>query len=237
MDTIILILCFLAPGMAITRAIEIKTKHEKKRRMEATIYEQLFTVCVLSIFATGMTYAIINILRMVKKAPVIATVGEMAEKLNAFDFLLEFLFTMIITTVIVGWAYSKILKHYTEAKNKSIVKQFNLSPLGEDNPTVWEDVFLSAEKNGSPRIVSIYKDGQYITSGYIDGWNLASDERKEFIIRRSTEIEKIMKLTDTPLNYIDEEYFDMETGVLIKFWSSKAVNQHWDNITNKIQSE
>ena len=230
MDTIILILLFLAPGMTIMRALEIKAKREKKRRIETTIYEQLFTVCVLSIFATGITCAIINILRIIKKVSVIATVDEMTEKLNTFNFLIEFLFVMTIATAIVGWAYSKILKCYTEAKNKSIEKQFNLSPLGEDNPTVWEDIFLNVEKNSNPRIASIYKDGQYITSGYIDGWNLASNERKEFIIRRSTEIEKIMKLTDTPLDYIDEEYFDMETGVLVKFWRSEIVNKHWDDI-------
>lgn len=151
--------------------------------------------------------------------------------MNSFRFLTCFLIAMILATAIVGIAYVGALKLFLRNQSKSIEKEFNLTPLGDDNPTVWEAMFFDPDKNKEPRIVSIFKDGAYITSGYIDGWNIGEYERKEFEIRRSTEIEELLlRGENSPLNYINEEYFDMETGVLIKFWKSETVNEHWDEL-------
>jgi len=231
METVIIILLLLGPGLAVMQCLELKAKREKKQKVKATVYEQLFAACVLSIFSTGIAFAGINIVRSCRGQESIATVSGMMEHLNSFGFLICFLIFMILATTIVGIAYVGALKLFLRNQSKNIEKEFNLTPLGDDNPTVWEDMFFDPDKNKEPRIVSIFKDGKYITSGYIDGWNIGEYERKEFEIRRSTEIEELLlRGENSPLNYINEEYFDMETGVLIKFWESEAVNEHWDEL-------
>ena len=234
MDTVIIIFLFLAPGLAITRVLEMKEKRERKKQIKTNIYEQLFTICTLSIFTTGIACALVNLWRAFRNMYTFNSVSDFIKRLDTFAFLIQFIIALILAAIAVGWAYVALSKKYVKLKNKNIKEDFNLVPLKDDNSTVWDAIFLSKEKNTNPRIVSVYKDGAYITSGYIDGWNFAEDERKELAVIRTTEIEKIMKLKDRPLKYITEEYFDMETGVLIKFWESDEVNEHWEDIMENI---
>lgn len=231
METVIIILLLLGPGLAIMQCLELKAKREKKQKIKATVYEQLFAACVLSIFSTGIAFAGINLVRSCRAQESITKVSTMLEQLDSFHFLVCFIIFMVLATAIVGLAYAKALKLLLHKQSKDIQEEFNLVPLGDDNPTVWEYMFFNPDKNERPRIVSIYKDGAYITSGYIDGWNIGEHERKEFAIRRSTEIEELLNRKEkSPIDYVNEEYFDMETGVLIKFWDSETVNEHWDEL-------
>lgn len=236
MEVIFLILIFIAPGLAIKLLGEALSKRERQDKPRNTVYENLFTVGSLSVFATIITCGILNAYRKKKKLDLITSISMLVESMDRFDFLLSYGVILIGVTILVGLFY-KLLSYFWDCLKRYRMKEnYGLSPMSPDGRSVWEETFLNSEKNSAPRIVSIFMGGNYITSGYLNGWNFASYERKEFEVVRSQEIEKILKddkdkkPAEKLLSYIEEEYFDMETGILIRFYDSSYVNEHWEEI-------
>ena len=240
MEIIYIVLIFIVPGMIIKRRSELAEKREVKEKERATIYDNLFDVCILSVIASGFTILILNVFCDYLSIGKVLSMEYLFWMLGVFDYLLKYLFVLAAVMFVEYWGYKLYINKRKGQKAKSWNEKFGLVAINEDHRSVWEEFFLNKERNSKLQVVSIYKDGNYITSGCLQGRNVSVNERKEFEIARSTEIEKILsrdkKLPpqSQALNYINDSYFDMDTGVLIQFYDSDYVYEHWDEIMEEI---
>lgn len=242
MEIVFLILMFLAPGLLIKKYDEYKSIREKKAPESSTIYETLFTTCTLSVIVTTVTCLVQNSILCCMSKEVTMSIDRLMERMLRFDFLGAYIGICAIVTVIAYRLYKKILNWVRGRQIEKAEKDYGLIPMNSDQRTVWENFFLNKERNLKSVVVSIYKDGNYVISGYLEGRNLSLNERKEFELMRVTEVEKILEHDkDKPpelkvLNYIEDSYFDMETGTLFNFYNSDYINEHWEEIMQEINS-
>ena len=242
MEIIFIVLIFIVPGIVIKRASEEFEKREIKEKERATTYESLFDICVLSIIASGITILILNFnynRLVIERA---ATFEELFRNLGNFNYLIKYIAVLTFVALVEFFLFKKYLKKKRNWNASNWKEDFGLTPMSEDHGTVWEELFLNKERNLKTQIVSIYKDGNYITSGCLQGRNVDPNEGKEFELLRTTEVEAILNRDkelppgQKALNYIKDSYFDMETGVLIIFYDSDYAIEHWDEITQEIYS-
>ena len=243
MEVIYIILLFVAPGVAIKYIDEATKLRNKTKKKKDNIYENMFLICCLSVIVTLSSLTIINIGSLFLEYNPIATIDELFKRMNNIGFLLAYLVITIAMTLANWRLYVWLNKCMKKKKAAKVREEYGLEMKHEDHKTIWEGVFLKKEENEKGQIVSIFKDGAYITSGILDGRNTEDDEPKEFEIVRTCEIERILRADrektekDKRLHYIEKEYLDTETGFLFKFYKADHIFEHWDEINDEVRAQ
>lgn len=119
-----------------------------------------------------------------------------------------------------------------------IYKHLNLKVIETQFPTIWDSIIHDYNNNFYGKIVAIEKDGQIISCGYIGELTGINTETKELKLVTTKEIQECMNSKDFMENYIETiefEYFDFETGILIKCY--KLINDALEKYVNRIEDK
>ena len=231
------ILFFIVPGVLIKSFEESITISIRKETSKNTVYENLCGIVILSVFSSTISILIFMGSRILFGDKTVNTIDSFIHILNGIKEFVLYIVCMLIATAVVGMLNKCIIRKVLHAvKNRISEKQTGVKEAYAEEVTIWEDLFLNKDRVKNGLIATIYKDGQYITSGFIQSFNAGYDPKRELELVRTKEIEKILhddKLRDDEdkwLGYVRYEYVDIDDGVLIKFYEPNKVYEHWDEI-------
>lgn len=236
MEFITLIILFIAPGLAIKVYDREKYSKIRREKKKGTIYEELFWIVVWSIWSSAVTLIIVNAIRFKEKSEVIFNMNSLINEFNEFVFIAEWIGIAVAVTLISKIIHIKFVRPLLfKFRNKKYEDESGVVECYEDGKNVWESIFMDKEYNQNI-LASVYKDGNYVTTGYITAWNLGSDEEREFTIERTTELARIRasdrykEYKDRTMKYVEYEYYNTETDLLIQVWDDKEVKERWDEL-------
>lgn len=239
-----LILFFLAPGLLVNEISRQKNILDNKKEHRPTIYEQLFSAVAHSVIITGMAFCFLQILHRVLHVTFPSKIDILLELFNNVDILCAYVCVILVISFIWEYVFSHhIWTLWFKIKNKKYEEKHNARLANKHGFTILESFFLDSNQVDNendkkpPLIVSVYKDGIYMTSGILHAWNIGEEDPLEFELIRTMEIEKILEddknkpHSEKWLQDIDKEIFIAEHGILIKAYSPDITLQHWDEIT------
>lgn len=238
MKIIYLILIFLVPGLIIEMMDEAESPISNKKHKSGTIYKRLFWIVVRSVILSAISIFLIYIFHSIMGFSFPNTLSTFMSSLDRLDICSTYLLTMLIITI----CFKKLILNkclrplWFRIHNKQLAKKYGVQKASSDSSTIWESIFLNTKTNPYHLVATIYKDGIYITSGIIHAWNADINEPHEYELIRTSEIEKVLKADESReskdkwLNYIDFEYFESNSGLLIKFYDSEKLFERWNEI-------
>lgn len=239
MEIIFIVLIFIGPGVSIKAYQNYMSVLSDKNNSKKTLYEQMFTIVANSIITMLFSIGCINItiLILFGKSNVITSLSGLIALLDKLTFTVPY----IMINAIMGLLWVKIYEGYIaqyihNVRNKILTQKYGVKSISKEEPTVWEDIFFNPKITEEWMIVSIFKDGDYITSGRIAGYNEGKTDINELEIRNVYEVEKVLAMDKEKkdakkwLGYVDFEYFNAETGLQIKFYDVEQIKKHWDEI-------
>lgn len=147
-------------------------------------------------------------------------------------FLLKYMGLSLPTLLVVAWLFRKPIPWI-------ISKLINVHRNGSNkcpeisNNSVWEYLFEIPQEEFARQFISIEKDGQHITRGEIDMFSAPDEINKEILLANTDFINKNFSENDNKednlkflFEKIDKEYYDVNSGLLIKFYNKEAVLEY-----------
>lgn len=238
MEIVYLVLMFLGPGLAINEYERRLRAIDKRAGRSSTIYEQLFGICAHSVVVTFFTIVATAAIHQALGAYFPSTLSGLLSGLDDLKQLATYFLLSSIVTVTWYQVYKKAI--YVALFNlykKKLKDEKGILLENINEPTVWENIFFTRKENEKRKIVSIFKDGNYVTSGELAGWNTGIDERRELRIFNSHVIEDVLAMDKTKedvserlLYNVEYEYYDVENGTLIRFYDPEKLDEHWNEL-------
>lgn len=243
-----LILFFVAPGLLVNAIAGQRSILNNRKERKATIYEQLFSSVANSIVITGLSFFFLKTFHHVLGVPFPSKVSDVLALLDDIDILCAYVCVALVTSLIWEYVFSHCIKKlWFRFKNKKYEKKHHVRLTNESGFTVLESFLLDLDQTGDetreagdekpPLIVSIYKEGVYMTSGILYSWNVGEEDPLEFELVRTMDVEKIIEddknrpHSEKWLQDVDNEIFLAKDGILIKSYSPGKALKHWDEIT------
>lgn len=217
METIFVILMFVAPGMIVR---ELTYYFVKERRLKGTVYAYLFDIVVDSVVINGAVIFAIN------KRHELSSFELMTDFLNSFKNLA--IYAACIAVASVAWCAMRNLVIRRAAlwiKNKLLSAENK--PIHTVHTTVWDDLMANESFNGTWQVVSLFKDEKYLTSGMIDTTVTTNAPEFELMLDRVTETKKMMD-SHPEIFKTDYEYYNVSTGLRVVVYRQKYIEEHWD---------
>jgi hypothetical protein len=231
MDVILMAVIFLGPGLFI-KAMDKYVYKPARPRMQ--FYDYAFELIAHSIVVFSLMAligVILNAAHILK--PAITTVGCLMARMDSICFVVVYI--VVAAAISVGWwlVYDKFgKKRLTALRNRFAEKKTGTRHTGRTS--VYEDIFHNPEiVHAAYMAVSIYQNGEYVTSGLIRGFNSPDLDVAEYRLIRTNEIEEIIASDkekaddDKILIYTDFEYFNPAQNLLIKFYRHNRLERHW----------
>ena len=236
MEIVYLLLLFLGPGLAIDiykrRFMVINTTKTK-----GTIYEQLFEDVAHSTIITTITIGVVAFIHFLVGSKFPPDIGTFIAELSEFKQLVAYIIVCVIVTILWYKVYENFFyPKFLEKHEQNVQEKRGLIYTNNLGLSVWQSIFFTKEENNTRKIVSIFKDGNYITSGEITNWNMGFDEKRELRIFNSHIIEAVLKadkekeIPEKLLYNVEKEYYDVENGTLIRFYDPRKIDEHWDEL-------
>lgn len=155
---------------------------------------------------------------------------------NVNFFIAYFILTIIVCIVyaIVNQLFIRKIIDFFINKKRVLFGETEES----DFSSVWDEIFENKNNSLSDKYIEIKKDGETITQGLIKLYP-NPNARKEFLLMETEEFKAFLE-NDKELkrqgkepifDVIDDEYYDFETGTLIKFYSSDKLKQYINSST------
>lgn len=239
MEIIYIVLVFIAPGLISQEIRKIKhplSKSDPQTKRGQVIYERMMKMVVYSIIISGITFSIMQLIywKAEKKFLYKADIGQIINSLSSLKIAAIFIVIIILIGVIYEFALREpVTKAYFNKVNKRLEEKYQINRATEEGYNVWQNIFFKERGEDESLPVSIYINGEYITSGYISSTNEGEDEEKEITLSRCKEMEAIYNVNksklkqDRWLQEMDIRYFNIGTGTMIKFYDPKPIEEHW----------
>lgn len=236
MESVFIILLFVAPGLILNVYNKKMKIIATKENSGATVYEQLSEVVIHSIIITAMTIIVYR--KWCGFADIMPPKGfkELISELDSFAMLAAYMGICIAITIIWMVIYHFVRKPIFALRKYMIEKESGIEIADINELTVWENIFLSKESNEKRKIISIYHNGEFVTAGESYGVNTGKSEKHELRILNSDTICELFKEdkekgdAEKLFRNIEFEYFDAETGLLIKFHNPEKLEKHWEKL-------
>lgn len=198
MENYISILLFVAPGfLARTLVDQFTYKEEIKSELEKTLISLLYGLPIFVI--TGLWICLTNNIYKIE---------ELKKYMNNIFFVGEYIFFVIIVTIIVSLMIIIYELKFETILNKKIRKLFDLPEVSE-NKNGWKEFFNCAD--GS-RVISIHKGGKEISMGVLKNNSISNSKKSEIILEGVTLVEERRGY----FKKIEKVYIDLEKDVVIK---------------------
>lgn len=219
METVILIVIFIAPGM-ICRAL--RDSFCKERRSYSNHYDYLTQVIIDSIAVNSITIMIIN-----KCFEEVVSIAALSAYMNEFTNCLTYI--AAVGVISAAWAAVKniwIAKAYTWAKNKLLRKQHTEHSL---HTTDWDTMLNEEGIAGTWQVMSIYKDDKYIMSGMRHSSSTTNAAEFEIRLDRVKLVERLLR-REPEMFKIKYVYYNVSTGLRVVMYDQKVFEEHWEKI-------
>lgn len=154
----------------------------------------------------------------------------------------NFIIKYAIITIIETWSLTWLMRKKGRTLLMNIINFFNKKngKANEDESlSLWEKIFEEYEyidlKNNPP-VISIEKDGQILSRGFLNSWPAPNTECNELILIYSAKIEEYFKsdeskpITEKIFYNIQFEYILLREGIVIKFYNMDRYNSYCNNI-------
>jgi hypothetical protein len=156
--------------------------------------------------------------------------------------IINFFITYVLITFVTCVIYACFIKRCIICLRIYIVNMFNDSTDNKITetkfPTIWDSIFNNSINDFYGKVITIEKEGNQISCGYIGEFPKINAETKELKLVTTKEIQNCMDSEEFRINYIDTiefEYFDFETGTLIKCY--KLINDAFTEFVNREAEE
>lgn len=143
----------------------------------------------------------------------------------SFKFLTAYTLLSIISGMIVAIGLY-LCSRYIAGSIKNLYRGWKGKSKESYSPTIWEKVFEINEVEQKYQYVSIERNGIPITRGQLVMYTPCNSEKNEFLIKNSDYMNNmidryehgIISKEQCLFTEIDKEYFDIDSGLLIKFY-------------------
>ena len=219
METIFILLLFVAPGMLIQ---EVRGLVEEKPIIKQSVHEYLFMIVVDSIVTVTVTLLLLYWIGHWE----ITTIEELVSTLIQLDRLAVFSVAGII--VAIFWCIikkTKVEPGILYLTNRFLKRTQQIEHTAES--TVWDHLLNKEGIRNTWQVVSIYKDGDYISSGMLTVHNRAQNEEKEILLEHSRKVEQMKQAH--PEWFEDwYDYYNVTSGLRVVFYRQKTIEEHWN---------
>ena len=246
MDTlasVFAILLFLGPGLAIKAYNNYINLSCNSKTNKQSIYEQLFSVVMHSTAVTSLTIGTANLLSTICEDIIwISSFSELIIRMDSIQYAITYLLLCTVICFVWNYFYKATLRGAIhDYRNRKLEKMNGAIIPDLDEKSVWENIVYNKcnDKEKEEKllpVVSIYRNGDYITSGFLKSFNDSSYPDQELELVCTYEIDKILtkdktrKDEDKILAYIEFEYYDINRDILIKFHDKEKLIEHWAEI-------
>ena len=114
----------------------------------------------------------------------------------------------------------------------NIIRDKNNLPTETKFTTIWDEIFENKAINLTDVYISIEKDGNIITQGVLKSYSPPNFKNKELKLCYTNDIKKILEEdkskneSEMLFDEISMEYFNFETGILVKFYDMSKYNNY-----------
>ncbi len=225
LEAIFIAILFLIPGFLIekiTNRIFQKTIIEDYSDFDKTV-----KYIILSI--ETMIINIIFISKVCKNTD-LKTVTQLQEKLGEIEFLIKYLGLTILVCGILIFLNELLKRGILYISN--IIRDKNNLPTETKFTTIWDEIFENKAINLTDVYISIEKDGNIITQGVLKSYSPPNFKNKELKLCYTNDIKKILEEdkskneSEMLFDEISMEYFNFETGILVKFYDMSKYNNY-----------
>ena len=229
METIITAVLFSVPGFIVDRVNERlfpgtkKTMSDIDKTVSAIINSSIVIIINIAIISILSWMGVINL--------ELTSFDILQDKLLDIDFFTKYILLTSISCIIWGFLNELVIK-------KLILKIINFrnnksGALEESEfETVWDEIFENKDQPLENTYISIEKDGELITQGLICRYTGPGSARREFyltytsVFKEYLDADELLPEDKKLLSKIDREYFDFETGILIKFYNKEKFENY-----------
>lgn len=225
LEAILIAILFLIPGFLIDK---MSSSFFPRTIKECGEFDKTVNCIILSIVVMFVNIIFIKIFF---KNINIDTIASLQNKLGEIDFLMTYLLLTFCICIITTFFNEHIFgKSILWLNNK--FRKANKRPKETKFPTVWDEIFENSNVNLENVYMTIEKDGEIITQGTLKSHSPPNFNNKELLLCYTNDIKKILeddklKSKDKMLfDEIDMEYFNFETGILVKIYDMSKYNNY-----------
>lgn len=220
LSNIIFIILFIFPGIFIGILYKKFVPTSKK---DPEGYEKIVGAFLYSCVVLFVNIIIIKVFFKNN----ISDINQLGKELNNFSFFFKYTLLSIVVSSITAYFFHKwnheilleLLNKYRQATDKPVETKFQ---------SVWESIFESGQMNDV--CIVIEKDGEIITCGFLEEYSPPQNIKKELKLKYTQWVKKQFENDKNGKYKSDEEkiftdiiceYFDYDSGILIKFYDVK----------------
>lgn len=230
MESIVSLIIFVFPGIFITLLYKeyLPTSKNEPSDYEKAVIAFIYSFAVLVLNILIMKYVFsINI----------TVVSEIIGKFENIGFFLKYVFLTFANSLIfaVGWYY---VSKYIVLGTYNIFRFRKKLPLKTRYSTVWDEIFENPDIDMNDAYVVIEKDGVLITQGLIALYSPIESKEKELKLictdafKNYLENDKNLPEEEKIFNDIEFEYFNLEKGILVKFYNNAKLKEYLSTFNN-----
>ncbi len=234
-SSVFFVMLFIFPGAFSQVLINVFWPRYNKIQKSSMI--EFAEVVSFSSFIAILNFMCISIFLYITKQN-IYLVNDIISLFCKNIFIIIYSIITIIETCLVTW----FIRKKGRLLSVKIVNKFNeKNGKANENGTLslWEKIFEEYEyidlKNNPP-VISIEKDGQILSRGFLNSWPAPHTECNELILVWSAEIEEYFKsdenkpISEKIFYNIKFEYILLSEGIVIKFYNMDRYNNYCNNI-------
>lgn len=224
METIFIAVLFSIPGFT---AEMLEDRIFGKITKEKSDFDKTVSAIIYSSFIILLNLTIMSKFFNIK----INTFESLVAKLMNIQFFIKY----VILTFAVCILFIFIKKYIWDFVVRvciNIWRKINKLPKETRFSTVWEEIFENPKEPIMNKIISIEKDGDLITCGVLARYSTQNGKKKEFLLIETSETaeyleaDKELDKDEKLLSKIDMEYYDQESGHLIKFYNTNKLYEY-----------
>lgn len=218
METIFISVLFSIPGFI---ANMLEDRLFNKITIEKTNFDKTIPAIIYSSLILILNVTVMKNIFKVK----INTFYELIQKLSNLEFFNKYLLlsfaTCFIFVFVKVYIWDKLVLFFI-----NIWRKLRNLPSETKFNTVWEEVFENPENPIMDKIISIEKDGVVISKGVLEKFNSHNGKNREFLLIETEETKEFLEDPENLLDKIDMEYYDQDSGHLIKFYNTEKLYKY-----------
>lgn len=219
-ETIYLFLLFVGPGMFVKL---LRSYIKKEKNSKQPVYEYMFWIVVDSVIIVSITTMIMNCLAGFE----LKTIQTLIEELMSFGTLAGFLVTATIVSLVWYPIKYKILKPGSlYLKNRYLEKKERVNHIEESR--MWDYLQKQEGVFDTWKVVSVFKDETYITSGMLEIFSDPQNEEFELVLVHNQKVERLRKEYPEVFE-VCYEYYNASNGLRVKFYKQELIRERWQN--------
>ena len=223
METIVVAIMFSVPGILVNR---INKRLFPKSFYDNSEYEKTVVAIPTSIIVLFINYIVMNKLFNLN----ITSIDILIDRMNNLRFLFKYTILTFISCVVVALIIEKVFKNLV-LKASNIYRKIKNIPIETQYTSAWESIFENENEPVNDMYIVIEKDGKVVTQGLVEEYTPPNNDKRDISLVFTKQFEQCLNeeenLPDDEKMFgiIDREYYDFNTGVLIKIYNNEKIKK------------